>query len=288
MSNTGVCCADLENPKALMKMGLTLVLVGHVNFLLGALIHGVVIRHISLNLEARDTAYSISNVMAITAGLVGVVLGIMAMVLSKNKTVWVLVWSFSLVSLVAILLAKASVIGLTVSMVRAILYSGQNLLTHCRLPEAIGYHSKECPFDPTHIYRTTLVFWAPLILMCAVQLVFSVRCFSVSMSFLGLCCRPSQIRPGDTISMQNAAEPSVLHLVPQLPPPPGVLSTLPRSVSQHPLHHSDPSHLRPQRQYLRPPPLYCQQHRERSDEPKSPEEHVLLERGTQYRTSSWI
>ncbi|XP_010862157.1 keratinocyte-associated protein 3 isoform X2 [Esox lucius] len=281
-----VCCADLKNPKALMKTGLSLVLVGHVNFLLGALVHGVVIRHIGLDAEAGDTAYAISNVVAITAGLMGVVVGIMAIILSKNKTDGALMWSFSLVTLVTIPLAMASVIGLTVSMVRAILYGGRNLLTHCRLPDAIGYHTKECPFDPTHIYRTTLVFWAPLIVMCCVQLVFSVRCFSVSLTFLGLCCCPSQkLRPGDRGTPLNAERPPVLHLVPKLPPPPSEPSSLPRSVSRHPphLYHSDPSHLKPQRQYLRP-----QQHRGRSDGPKCPEENNLLERGSQYRTSSWI
>ncbi|XP_019905973.1 uncharacterized protein LOC105005721 isoform X4 [Esox lucius] len=219
-----VCCADLKNPKALMKTGLSLVLVGHVNFLLGALVHGVVIRHIGLDAEAGDTAYAISNVVAITAGLMGVVVGIMAIILSKNKTDGAL--------------------------------------------------------------RTTLVFWAPLIVMCCVQLVFSVRCFSVSLTFLGLCCCPSQkLRPGDRGTPLNAERPPVLHLVPKLPPPPSEPSSLPRSVSRHPphLYHSDPSHLKPQRQYLRP-----QQHRGRSDGPKCPEENNLLERGSQYRTSSWI
>lgn len=52
-----------------MKMGLSLVLVGHVNFLLGALVHGVVLRHVTLHRQARAMEYAVSNVVAIAAGL---------------------------------------------------------------------------------------------------------------------------------------------------------------------------------------------------------------------------
>ncbi len=51
-------------------MGLGLVLVGHVNFLLGALVHGAVLRHINVHSLARTMVYAISNVIAIVAGLV--------------------------------------------------------------------------------------------------------------------------------------------------------------------------------------------------------------------------
>lgn len=50
-------------------MGLALVLVGHVNFLLGALVHGAVLRHINVHTQARAMEYAISNVIAIVAGL---------------------------------------------------------------------------------------------------------------------------------------------------------------------------------------------------------------------------
>lgn len=69
MLSSGLCCSDLEEPQALMKMGLTMVLIGHVNFLLGALVHGVVLRHINLHKQARAMEYAISNVVALTSGL---------------------------------------------------------------------------------------------------------------------------------------------------------------------------------------------------------------------------
>lgn len=109
----GLCCASLKDNKALMKMGLALVLVGHINFLLGALVHGAVLRHINVHAQARTMVYAISNVIAIVAGLFvsapthkallskrvesveficqhfltlqGIIGGITAIVLSKNK-----------------------------------------------------------------------------------------------------------------------------------------------------------------------------------------------------------
>lgn len=53
-----------------MKMGLGLVLVGHVNFLLGALVHGAVLRHISIKSQPKTLMYAVSNVIVIVAGLV--------------------------------------------------------------------------------------------------------------------------------------------------------------------------------------------------------------------------
>ncbi|KAE8282241.1 Keratinocyte-associated protein 3 [Larimichthys crocea] len=169
MAGTGICCASLEEPIALMKMGLSMVLIGHVNFLLGALVHGVVLRHINLHKQARAMEYAISNVVALTSGLVGIVVGILAIVLSKNKKSKGLTWSLFTVSLTAALMAAASAIGLSVI-------------------------TNECPFDPTRIYSTTLILWVPLIVTCVIQMVFSARCFAVCISFLGLPCCPNRKR----------------------------------------------------------------------------------------------
>lgn len=53
-----------------MKMGLTLVLVGHVNFLLGALVHGAVLRYFIVKIKIRTIIYAVSNVIAIVEGLI--------------------------------------------------------------------------------------------------------------------------------------------------------------------------------------------------------------------------
>uniref|UniRef100_A0A8P4FY10 Transmembrane protein 54a n=2 Tax=Dicentrarchus labrax TaxID=13489 RepID=A0A8P4FY10_DICLA len=197
-----------------MKMGLGLVLVGHVNFLLGALVHGAVLRHIAVHTQARTMVYAISNVIAIVAGLVGIVSGITAIVLSKNKKNRILQWVLLVFSFLAGLLAVASSVGLSVSMVKAIIHKGKSLLTHCTFSDDdVGSSSSityECPFDPTRIYGTTIILWVPLILMSVMEMVFSFRCFAVCTSFLYLC--PCRRRPTQAkrVRIQRTVETSSL------------------------------------------------------------------------------
>ncbi|TDH04333.1 hypothetical protein EPR50_G00151800 [Perca flavescens] len=266
MAGSGVCCASLEEPKSLMKMGLCMVLVGHVNFLLGALVQGVVLRHINLNKQALAVEYAISNVVALTSGLVGILVGILAIVLSKNKKSRGLTWSLFCVSLAAALMAAASAVGLSVNMVWAAVHGERDLLTHCHFPDAAGYSSitEECPFDPTRVYSTTLILWVPLIVTCVTQTVFSSRCLAVCVSFLGLpCCPTRKRRRRDYGRAINVRLP---HQHRSLPP-----------SERRPLH---------------------QPHRERSDEERlktrvgsqqrPPQQHQLLGRGAHERSSFWI
>ncbi|XP_028316572.1 transmembrane protein 54-like [Gouania willdenowi] len=255
MAASGLCCASLEEPKVLMKMGLSVLLLGHVNFMLAALVHGVVLRHINLHKQARAMEYAISNVVALTSGLVGVVVGILAIILSKNRRSRVLAWSLFVVSLVASLMAAAAAIGLSLSLVMAIIHGGRSLLTHCRFPEAIGYSSvtNECPFDPTRIYSTTVILWVPLIVTCVVQLVFAARCCAACASFLGLSCCTQRKRPADDRRSINVVRPEVETLPYREP-------QTHRSPAPPPTRHADP--LRrvtapPRQQQRRPlPPPY--------------------------------
>ncbi|XP_041664086.1 transmembrane protein 54b [Cheilinus undulatus] len=303
MASTGMCCASLEDPKALMKMGLSMVLIGHVNFLLGALVHGVVLRHINLHKQARAMEYAISNVVALTSGLVGIVVGILAIVLSKNKKSRSLTWSLFTVSLAAALMAAASAIGLTVSVVRAIVHGGRSLLTHCRFPDAIGYSSitNECPFDPTRIYGTTLVLWVPLIVTCVIQMVFCSRSFSACVSFLGLpCCYRRRkmkdisrainvVRPMEEAPLAHHAETLRSYVE-----PPARYTEPPRRYRDPPRRNTEPP-----RQKQRPPqpPEYLprknqslppSERRPPRQPHRAPEHHQLLERGTLERSSFWI
>lgn len=295
MANTGVCCASLDDPKALMKMGLSMVLIGHVNFLLGALVHGVVLRHINLHKQARAMEYAISNVFALTSGLVAVVAGILTIVLSKNKRSRSLTWSLFAISLAAALMAAASAIGLFVSVVRAIIHGGRSLLTHCRFPDAIGYSSitNECPFDPTRIYSTTLILWVPLIVTCVIQMVFSARSFAACVSFLGLpCCKRKNRRAyGREITAVGAME--EVPLSHQTEPLRSYDQPVTRS-SAPPRHNTAP----PRHKYRppQPPPHLSHQpqnrpHSERRPPRQThrpPEQNQLLERGTLERSSFWI
>ncbi|XP_010877521.2 transmembrane protein 54a [Esox lucius] len=194
MVNLGVCCADLQDKKTLMKMGLGMVLVGHVNLLLGALVHGVVLRnlHIYIHIQslARAKLYTLSNIIALVAGLVGIITGISAIVLSKNKKKRIWMWMLLVFSFLSGLLAAASSVGLTISMVKAIQNGGQGLRKYCSQTDSTNNSTNPdmgCPFDPTRIYETTVIMWVPLILMSLVEVVFSGRCFAVCTSFLRLC-----------------------------------------------------------------------------------------------------
>ncbi|KAF7653939.1 hypothetical protein LDENG_00076910 [Lucifuga dentata] len=190
----GLCCANLKDNKVLMKIGLGLVLVSHVNFLLAALVHGAVLRHINVHAQARTMVYAVSNVIAIASGLVGITGGITAIVLSKNKKNRLLKWVLLVISLLAGFLATAATLALTVSVVKAIIHKGVGLLTHCNRSNIVSSSiTFECPFDPTRIYATTVLLWVPLILMSVAELVFSFRCFAACISFL-YCC-PCRRRP---------------------------------------------------------------------------------------------
>ncbi|KAK1880920.1 Transmembrane protein 54 [Dissostichus eleginoides] len=285
-----MCCASLEEPKTLMKMGLSMVLIGHMNFLLGALVHGVVLRHINFHKQARAMEYAISNVVALTSGLVGIVVGILAILLSKNKQSKGLTWSLLTVGVVASLTAAASAIGLLVSMVRAILHDGRSLLTHCRFPDTIGYSSitTSVLLTPrastrtvrpaqtqqlhTHICNTgilsrpstTLILWVPLIVTCVIQMVFSARCSAVCVSFLGLPCCPNRKRKRDFGRSINVVRP-----IEEAAPP--RYAEAPRNYTEPPRSYTEPprSYTEPQRSYTEPPRSYTESTRSYDEPPRS-------------------
>nr|XP_055075288.1 transmembrane protein 54b isoform X2 [Misgurnus anguillicaudatus] len=158
MDNSGSCCSNLEEQKVVMKIGISMVLVGHANFLLGALVHGVVLRHFSLHVLGQAMESAISNVIALTAGLLGVIIGILTIIFSKNMKNRILACSLFVLSAIAGLVATASVIGLSVSLVKTIIRGDKSLLAYCGYTDDDMSHisiANECPFDPTRIYMET-------------------------------------------------------------------------------------------------------------------------------------
>ncbi|XP_060798014.1 transmembrane protein 54b isoform X2 [Neoarius graeffei] len=193
MHHSGVFCASGQEPRSLMKMGLCLVLVGHVNFLLAALVHGTVLRHVGHNIQTLE--YTLPNILALIAGLV--------------------IWWVCVMSAAGGVLAAASVVGLLVALVWTLIYSTKGLLLHCKLPDEMSYFSItfECPFDPTRIYGTTLILWVPLIVMSVVELAVSGRCWVVSIALIRrktrIHCETSPVK-----TLRAAVPPVLPHSVP--------------------------------------------------------------------------
>uniref|UniRef100_A0A3Q2Z4Y2 Transmembrane protein 54b n=1 Tax=Hippocampus comes TaxID=109280 RepID=A0A3Q2Z4Y2_HIPCM len=186
----------LEEPAALMKMGLSMVLVGHVNFLLGALVHGVVLRHINLHKQARAMEYAISNVVALASGLMVSVFCSTVIRTGNTKTMTGTGTHYT----------PSKVCNcLTVETVQR---SQTNIFqTHFTSLPFDYLIQENCPFDPTRIYSTTLILWVPLIVTCVIQLIFSARCLSVCVSFLGLPCWPHRKRPREVRAVIKAMRP---------------------------------------------------------------------------------
>ncbi|OWK10422.1 KRTCAP3 [Cervus elaphus hippelaphus] len=65
-----LCAFDAaRGPRRLMRVGLALILVGHVNLLLGAVLHGTVLRHVANPRGAVTPEYTTANVISVGSGL---------------------------------------------------------------------------------------------------------------------------------------------------------------------------------------------------------------------------
>lgn len=58
-----------------MRVGLALILVGHVNLLVGAVLHGTVLRHVANPRGAVTPEYTTANVISVGSGLLVSVAG---------------------------------------------------------------------------------------------------------------------------------------------------------------------------------------------------------------------
>ncbi|XP_036917423.1 transmembrane protein 54 isoform X3 [Sturnira hondurensis] len=69
--------------KVLMKTGLVLVVLGHVNFIAAALLHGTVLRYVAAPHDAVALQYCVVNILSVTSAIVVITSGIAAIVLSR-------------------------------------------------------------------------------------------------------------------------------------------------------------------------------------------------------------
>ncbi|KAL0969309.1 hypothetical protein UPYG_G00225360 [Umbra pygmaea] len=186
-----MCGFDKETgPGRLMKKGLTLILVGHINFILGAIVHGSILRHISKPNNKITTEFTAANIISVTSGLLSIATGIISILVSRNLSVWKLHIGLLISSFLNALLSMACGVGLLLAISLTVSSHGRGLMMGCNFTDRpINAHSSvnaDCPFDSTRIYDTTLAVWFPCVLLAGLETGLSVWCFIVGLILRGL------------------------------------------------------------------------------------------------------
>ncbi|KAM9409954.1 keratinocyte-associated protein 3 [Pholidichthys leucotaenia] len=207
-----------KGPRRLMQKGLTLILIGHINFILGAIVHGSVLRHISKPDRQITTEYTVANIISVTSGLLNIASGIIAIVVSRNLNVFKLQVGLMISSLLNALLSAACCVGLLLAITVTIADNGERLMLGCndtQVPiNARSPVSAQCPFDTTRIYDTTLALWIPCAVLSAAEAGLSVWCFFVGLALRGLTpCGNSYIK--DQLKEEAERSPHSRHLIEQ-------------------------------------------------------------------------
>ncbi|XP_056135107.1 keratinocyte-associated protein 3 [Lampris incognitus] len=195
-----MCTFDKDKgPRRLMRKGLTLIFIGHINFILGAIVHGNVLRHISKPSKHITTEYTAANIISVTSGLLSITTGIIAILVSRNLTLIKMQIGLLISSFLNTLLSAACSVGLLLAISLTIAHDGRGLMEGCNNTEVpINARSPVnpfCPFDTTRIYDTALALWIPSAVLAAVEAGLSVWCFLVGLTLRGMApCGNSYIK----------------------------------------------------------------------------------------------
>ncbi|XP_059749345.1 keratinocyte-associated protein 3 isoform X1 [Balaenoptera ricei] len=214
-----LCVFDAaRGPRRLMHVGLALILVGHVNLLLGAVLHGTVLRHVANPRGAVTSEYTTANVISVGSGLLvsgagpwggrlapesgaglrfcffqSVSVGLVALLASRNLLRPRLHWALLALALVNLLLSAACSLGLLLAVSFTVANGGRRLIADCHpglldplLPLDQGSGHTDCPFDPTRIYDTALALWIPSLLMSAAEAALSGYCCVAALTLRGV------------------------------------------------------------------------------------------------------
>uniref|UniRef100_A0A803TAY2 Transmembrane protein 54 n=1 Tax=Anolis carolinensis TaxID=28377 RepID=A0A803TAY2_ANOCA len=191
-----MCRLDHLNPsctqKLLMKTGLILIVIGHLNFITGALVHGTVLRHIANPRDTISLQYAVSNIVTVVSAILTISCGIAAIVLSRYISRKPLAWAVFSLSVGSTLLSLFCSAGLAVAIVVTFANQGRTLLELCTFANVdLIQISHECPFDPTRVYSSALALWGLSFLLDSIEIIFSVRCFLIVSGLLNLkfCCK---------------------------------------------------------------------------------------------------
>uniref|UniRef100_A0A8C5M2S4 Transmembrane protein 54 n=1 Tax=Leptobrachium leishanense TaxID=445787 RepID=A0A8C5M2S4_9ANUR len=146
----------LDSPpfgKILMKLGLALIVVGHLNFIFGAIVHGLVLRHVS---ELKDTVsvhYSMANITAVASAIL-----VIANVYIESVFFPPQRWALLTLGIINAMLSAACTVGTAVSIIITLANQGRTLLSSCTYTNLeLIQISHECPFDPTRIYVSGII-----------------------------------------------------------------------------------------------------------------------------------
>ncbi|XP_075772398.1 keratinocyte-associated protein 3 isoform X2 [Pelodiscus sinensis] len=161
------CGFDLgRGPQRLMRTGITLITLGHLNFILGAIVHGSVLRHVANPERTVTSEYTTANIISVGSGL--------------------LHWALLCVSLLNCLLSAACSLGLALAISLTVASRGHRLILGCNssaLPAdaRAAIATNDCPFDTTRLYDTALALWFPSMVMAAGEAALSGRCCVVAL-----------------------------------------------------------------------------------------------------------
>nr|XP_033812970.1 transmembrane protein 54 [Geotrypetes seraphini] len=194
--------------KALMKMGLGLIVVGHLNFIVGAIVHGLVLRHVAKLRDKVSLHYSVSNILTVTSAILSISCGLIAIVLSRYLNRPPLRWAILVLTILNTLLSTLCMVGLAAAVIITLHNGGRTLLATCTLSDAES--SPDCPFDPTRIYSTTLCLWVISIFLDIIEVVFSIRCLQLVLHLLQIkVCQRKTNRKQDTLQLPPDEEQSL-------------------------------------------------------------------------------
>ncbi|NXS93914.1 TMM54 protein, partial [Jacana jacana] len=176
-----------SHQRILMKTGLILLIIGHLNFIIGAFVHGTVLRFVVNPRDAVSLHYTIANAASVISALLTISCGIAALMLSRYLDPAALKWVVFSLSASSSLGCLSCLLGLAVSIGLTLGSQGRALLAPCTAGDiALGPVSHQCPFDPTRVYSSTLSLWAISLLLDSMEIVFGIRCLLLTIDLLRL------------------------------------------------------------------------------------------------------
>ncbi|NXN44554.1 TMM54 protein, partial [Rhinoptilus africanus] len=176
-----------SHQRVLMKTGLILLIIGHLNFITGALVHGTVLRFVVSPRDAISLQYAVANAASVISALLTISCGIAALMLSRYLAPTALKWAVFALSASSSLCCLCCLPGLAVSIGLTLGSQGRVLLAPCTLGDiSLAPISRECPFDPTRIYSSTLSLWVISLLLELMEIVFGIRCLLLTLDLLRL------------------------------------------------------------------------------------------------------